>query len=69
MPEVSLKIQDQLGISSSGWEKLDKFGYYDEYNVKKGDILFPRLDMDEELEYLDRANKELLVKRKRKNYL
>lgn len=35
MPEVSLKIQDQLGISSSGWEKLDKFGYYDEYNVKK----------------------------------
>lgn len=65
MPEVSLKIQDQLGISSSGWEKLDKFGYYDEYNVKKGDILFPRLDMDEELEYLDRANKELLVKREK----
>lgn len=52
MPETTPKILEQLGAPSLGWESAKQFGAIGEgFTVKKGDALFPRIDLDAEMEY------------------
>jgi methionyl-tRNA synthetase len=57
MPNTSPKINEQIGIVSElfNWENSDKWGVLPEgFEVKKGDIIFPRIDMEKELEALNK---------------
>ncbi len=56
MPETAPKIAEQLGINLSDYnlQSVEKFGGLpSEIMVKKGEALFPRLEMDKEIEYLN----------------
>ncbi len=58
MPETSVKIRSQLGLSPvSSWDECAIFGREDTYTVVKGEIIFPRLDPEKELEELAALNK------------
>lgn len=58
MPETSVKIRSQLGLSPvSSWDECAIFGREDTYTVVKGEIIFPRLDPEKELEELAVLNK------------
>ena len=58
MPETSVKIRAQLGLAPvEDWEECGVFGKEETYTVVKGDIIFPRLDPDKELEELASLNK------------
>lgn len=64
LPHTSQEIFSQLGIKNLGWESARKFGNYPVGNtVKKGDNLFPRLDIEKELERIQKANEELFLSR------
>ena len=56
MPETPERIFSQLGIEAEHlktWESLDTFGLLPEgLRVKKGEALFPRIDVNKELEAL-----------------
>ena len=57
MPNTSPKINEQIGIVSElfNWENSDKWGVLPEgFEVKKGEIIFPRIDMEKELEALNK---------------
>ncbi len=59
MPETPQKIWKQLSIpeSQTGWDSAGKWGVYSpEGPVVQGDIIFPRIDMDKELEALGHMN-------------
>ncbi len=65
MPETPEKIWSQLGIEDKGivaWEKAKEWGLYpSRASVKKGDIIFPRIDVKKELEEIEKisqANKQ-----------
>jgi len=55
LPETAQKIAYQLGVdeTSLSFENSEKWGYPDSYCVNKGDTLFPRIDLAEELALLD----------------
>ncbi|MBD5105222.1 MAG: methionine--tRNA ligase [Ruminococcaceae bacterium] len=56
MPAMMPKALEQIGAVAEDIEygKLGKFGVLPEnVTVKKGDVLFPRLDVDTEIEYLN----------------
>ena len=56
MPAMMPKALEQIGAGAADIEygKLGKFGVLPEnVTVKKGDVLFPRLDVDAEIEYLN----------------
>ncbi len=56
MPDTSVKMFAQLGISGSAlteWDAL-AWGKAASYSVKKGDVLFPRIDVKAELEALEK---------------
>ncbi len=58
MPETSVKIRAQLGLAPvEDWEECGVFGKEETYTVVKGDIIFPRLDPEKELEELASLNK------------
>ena len=58
MPETSVKICAQLGLAPvEDWEECGVFGKEETYSVVKGDIIFPRLDPEKELEELASLNK------------
>lgn len=45
MPDTASKIFEQLNTSYTGYETLDKFGYYESgTNVGKAEVLFQRID-------------------------
>lgn len=53
MPETSTKIRTQLGLGDvADWEDCGIFGKEATYTVVKGDIIFPRIDLEKELEEL-----------------
>ncbi len=54
MHTTSERMRDQLGLSDKEavWEDAYEFYQMDGCNVEKGEILFPRLDIDKELEEL-----------------
>ncbi len=62
MPRTPMKIQEQLGIvagQDTTWESLDTFGRIPAgTKVTRGDIIFPRLDINLELEALDRIREK-----------
>ncbi len=58
MPETSVKIREQLGLGPvSDWDECAAFGREETFTVVKGEIIFPRLDPEKELEELASLNK------------
>jgi len=57
MPETPVKIWDQLSIGTdeTGWETAGQWGVYKPKPVRQGEIIFPRIDMEKELESLSSA--------------
>ncbi len=56
MPETASKIRTQLGLSDSfEWDESGIFGKEATYTVVKGDIIFPRIDLEKELAELEAA--------------
>ncbi len=56
MPETSEKVMEQIGAGKDeiSWEKIGVWGSLRaDVEVKRGDVLFPRLDMEAELIALD----------------
>ncbi len=63
---TSKEIRRQLGIKDQvKWEDATKFGLLDGEKVIKGDVIFPRLDIEKEIENLNKANKKLAEKREK----
>ena len=61
MPSTPKKIQEQLGLSAPeviGWESSYQWGKYPKGSqVVKGPVLFPRIDLEKELEELEKLGK------------
>ena len=56
MPNTTPKIQEQLGITHemSTWESANEWGVLPRgIKIKKGDVLFPRIDVDKEIAELN----------------
>lgn len=56
MPHTMPKVWEQIGASEKdvAWDKASKFGVLSKtVTVKKGDVLFPRIDIDKEIEELN----------------
>lgn len=56
MPDTAYKMQLQLGVNGEyiSWNSAGKYGVISAgTRVKKGDALFPRIDIEKELEYLE----------------
>ena len=63
---TSKEIRRQLGIKDQvKWEDARQFGLLDGEKVLKGDVIFPRLDIEKEIENLNKANKKLAEKREK----
>ena len=57
MPDTSAKIRAQMGLGEiKDWEECGEFGKEENYNIKGGEIIFPRIDLDKELEELAAAH-------------
>lgn len=65
MENTSNIIREQIGISNPAlWKDAKEWGILIEGSkVSKGNIIFPRLDIEKELEKLVKANDELIEKR------
>ncbi|WP_103981898.1 methionine--tRNA ligase [Helcococcus massiliensis] len=67
LPHTSEEIFKQLAIENFGWDSARNFGEYPVGNkVNKGENLFPRLDLKEELEKIQAANEKLFLERNSK---
>ncbi len=68
LPETSLKIKEQLGITDDAlysWDSVLNYGALKAgTEVRKGDPLFPRIDIAKELEYLEKILEENIAKAK-----
>jgi methionyl-tRNA synthetase len=63
LPTTSAKINAQFGFDSEilTWESLGEFGKVKEGSkVKRGELLFPRIDVDKKLEELDKIREEMM---------
>ena len=57
MPATAPKIREQLGIEKDFvWDEAFTYGERSTYSVVKGEIIFPRLDMQKEIEELSAAS-------------
>lgn len=67
LTNTSKEIRRQLGLNGEiKWEDANVFGLIkDGTTVTKGDVIFPRLDIKEEIEKLDAENKALSEKREK----
>lgn len=66
LPDTARKIFYQLGIEGleelTNWESTDTFGLIaDETKVHRGEVLFPRLDVEEEIKVLEEMFAEKIV--------
>ena len=63
--ETSLKIREQLGLDEKvSWEDSRVFGLLpDDTQVRKGEVIFPRLDIEAEIERFNEENTALLESR------
>ncbi|NMB08659.1 MAG: methionine--tRNA ligase [Tissierellia bacterium] len=68
MERTSNEILSQLGLSENiNWEDAKIWGKIEAgTKVKKGELLFPRLEIDKELEKLEEANQKLVEERSKK---
>lgn len=56
MPYTAAEIRKQIGVSAEfDWEESGVFGKETTYTVVKGDIIFPRIDLEKELAELEAA--------------
>ncbi|EYE89755.1 methionyl-tRNA synthetase [Fervidicella metallireducens AeB] len=65
MPGTSNKINEQFGFKGEllTWESLSNFGAIaDGTKVKRGELLFPRIDVEKKLEEFDRIREEIIKK-------
>lgn len=53
MPNTTPKILEQLGVPEYGWDSAKAFGTAKDITVHKGEVLFPRIDIEKELERLE----------------
>ncbi len=53
MPNTTPKIMAQLGCEEYGWDSAKTFGVLKNVTVHKGEVLFPRIDAEKELERLE----------------
>lgn len=58
MPNTTPKIMEQLGVPEYGWDSAKTFGAAKNVTVKKGEALFPRIDLEKELERLENEKKK-----------
>lgn len=62
MPETPEKIWNQIGIEDKSlveWDKAQEWGIYPlGASVKKGEIIFPRIDVNKELEEIEKLSQE-----------
>ena len=59
MPLTSPEIRKQIGVSADfGWDESKVFGKEATYKVCKGDIIFPRIDIEKELAELEKKKAE-----------
>ncbi len=64
MTRTSPKILEQIGAENYGWHSAKEWGKQESYTVKKGEALFPRIDVQAELEALEKeqaAKKEAVI--------
>lgn len=66
LPDTARKIFDQLGIEGleelTNWKSTDTFGLIaDGTKVHRGEVLFPRLDVEEEIKILEEMFAEKIV--------
>ena len=68
MERTSNEILSQLGLSENiNWEDAKIWGKIEAgTKVKKGELLFPRLEIDKELEKLEETNQKLVEERSKK---
>lgn len=71
MEKTSLEIRRQLGLSNEAvWEDAKNWGLLPVgTKVEKGEIIFPRLDIEKELVRLNEANQNLIDERAKKKGL
>jgi methionyl-tRNA synthetase len=63
LPETAEKINAQFGFNSEvlTWESIGEFGKaVGGTKVKRGELLFPRIDVDKKLEELDKIREEMI---------
>jgi methionyl-tRNA synthetase len=63
LPQTSRKINEQFGFTENvaTWESLAQFGNaIAGIKVKRGELLFPRIDVDKKLEELDKIREEAM---------
>lgn len=59
MPDTCAEIRRQLGLEGGfEWEECKEFGKNATYTVSKGDIIFPRIDLEKELAELEATHAE-----------
>jgi len=56
MTRTTPKILEALGLEEGGWDSAKTWGLKDSFTVKKGEVLFPRIDVEKELESLEAEN-------------
>ncbi len=68
LPETSGKINKQLNIKLTTWESLASFdGTKGGTKLEKGDVIFPRIDVDEKLEMLNKIREDQLKENQQAN--
>lgn len=66
LPETSIKINDQLNTKCIDWNSLESFdGTVVGTEVKKGESLFPRIDVDKKLAELEALREAQLAENKK----
>ncbi|MPM24177.1 Methionine--tRNA ligase [bioreactor metagenome] len=60
MPDTSAKICSLLGLSeeAKAWDSVGKFGSTKAFSTGKSEILFPRIDIEKELEKLEKEEEK-----------
>lgn len=59
LPSTSEKINSQLNITETTWESLSSFnGTKSGVKVSKGEVMFPRIDVEAKIAELDKISEE-----------
>ena len=64
MTRTTPKILEAIGAENGGWHSAKAWGEQKSFTVKKGEVLFPRIDVEAELKLLEEeaAKKEVVEK-------
>ncbi|MGO5073682.1 methionine--tRNA ligase [Clostridium sporogenes] len=68
IPETSIKINEQINTDILNWDSLSEFnGTKVGTKVKKGEAIFPRIDIEKKIDELNKLKEEQLTQNKAKN--